>query len=363
MTDKMDITAKAENGRALMAIKGTIAGWRDTERNFTATVDGLIESGVKDAHLYINSPGGDCFEANEIVNVIKRFPGKITGEGGAMVASAATYIAIHCASFTMPENGLFMIHQPRGSASGRQAEIESYLALLGKMSQTYYEAYKARTTMPEKELKAKWEAGDFWMNAREAKEYGFATAIGGKTPITEATALMISEAGYNGPVAITENKKDTHLKKEFEMDLNGLLGQFGLAAGTTENQFIETVGEWKRKAERVEMLEKKEEERQNAEIEAMLNQAVLDKKITADVKEQWKEVLISNFDNGKKMLEALKPVEKPKINTPSASPADLNGKTFEQLQDENPEALAQMEKEDPEHFRKLFEDYKKRNNL
>ena len=113
----------------------------------------------------------------------------------------------------------------------------------------------------------------------------------------------------------------------------------------------------------MEMLEKKEEERQNAEIEAMLNQAVLDKKITADVKEQWKEVLISNFDNGKKMLEALKPVEKPKINTPSASPADLNGKTFEQLQDENPEALAQMEKEDPEHFRKLFEDYKKRNNL
>ena len=50
-------------------------------------------------HIYINSPGGECFEANEIVNVIKRFPGKITGEGGALVASAATYIAINCTSF------------------------------------------------------------------------------------------------------------------------------------------------------------------------------------------------------------------------------------------------------------------------
>lgn len=202
----MNITAKAENGRALISIKGMISGWRDTEKNFTATIDSLIESGVKDAHLYINSQGGDCFEANEIVNVIKRFPGKITGEGGAMVASAATYIAIHCASFMMPENGLFMIHQPRGVAAGRKAEIESYLALLEKMGKTYYEAYLARTTLPEKEFKAKWEAGDFWMNAKEAKQYGFATGISGKTTITEATATMIAEAGYSGPVAVTEEK-------------------------------------------------------------------------------------------------------------------------------------------------------------
>ena len=81
----MNITAKAENGRAVISIKGQIAGWRDSEKNFTATVDSLIESGVKDAHLYINSPGGDCFEANEIVNVMKRFPGTVTGEGGALV--------------------------------------------------------------------------------------------------------------------------------------------------------------------------------------------------------------------------------------------------------------------------------------
>lgn len=50
----MNITAKAENGRAVISIKGQIAGWRDSEKNFTATVDSLIESGVKDAHLYLS---------------------------------------------------------------------------------------------------------------------------------------------------------------------------------------------------------------------------------------------------------------------------------------------------------------------
>ena len=92
----MNLTATAENGRARIELKGTISKWRETEAEFTSKVEQLIRSGIKDVHIYINSPGGECFEANEIVNVIKKFPGKITGEGGALVASAATYIAINC---------------------------------------------------------------------------------------------------------------------------------------------------------------------------------------------------------------------------------------------------------------------------
>ena len=121
----MNLTATAENGRARIELKGTISKWRETEAEFTSKIEQLIRSGIKDVHIYINSPGGECFEANEIVNVIKKFPGKITGEGGALVASAATYIAINCTSFSMPANGLFMIHQVSGGACGRVADIES----------------------------------------------------------------------------------------------------------------------------------------------------------------------------------------------------------------------------------------------
>ena len=354
----MNITAVKDKGKALVSIKGAIAGWRDSERNFTASVDALIREGVSDVHLYINSPGGDCFEANEIVNVIKKFPGKITGEGGALVASAATYIAIHCESFTMPENGLFMIHQPRGYANGTQKQVKSYLELLEKMSGNYYQAYLKKTTMKEEDFKEKWEAGDFWMNAKEAKKYGFASAVEGQASISKDTAKMITETGYTGPVAITEFTNP--LNKE-EMELNALLVQFGMPANTTEDKFIQTVSEWKRKAERTEMLEKKEEERQSAEIEALLNKAILDKRITADTKEDWKETLESNFETGKRMLESLAPVKKPAIHTPT--PQATGNKTFEQLQDEDPEALARMEREDPEAFQALYNDYMKRNKV
>ena len=86
----MNLTATAENGRARIELKGTISKWRETEAEFTSKIEQLIRSGIKDVHIYINSPGGECFEANEIVNVIKKFPGKITGEGGALVARAGS---------------------------------------------------------------------------------------------------------------------------------------------------------------------------------------------------------------------------------------------------------------------------------
>ena len=354
----MNISAIKEKGKARIEIKGTIAGWRDTERNFTRSVEDMIREGIKDVHLYINSPGGDCFEANEIVNVIRKFPGKITGEGGALVASAATYIAIHCEEFIMPENGLFMIHQPRGFTSGTQKEVKTYLELLERMAETYFQAYLKKTTMKEDELKKKWEAGDFWMNAKEAKKYGFATSIEGKASITTASAKMIAEAGYTGPVAITEF---TNPLNNEEMELNALLVQFGMPVNTTEDKFIQTVSEWKRKAERTEMLEKKEEERQSAEIESLLNKAILEKRITADTKDDWKETLESNFETGKRMLESLTPVVKPTIKVPASK--GTTEKTFEQLQDEDPEALARLENEDPEAFQALYNDYVKRNKV
>lgn len=41
----------------------------------------------------------------------------------------------------------------------------------------------------------------------------------------------------------------------------------------------------------------------------------------------------------------------------------IQGKSFEQLTDENPELLSQLDKENPETFEKLFDEYKKRNKI
>ena len=56
----MNLTAKADGGRARIEIKGTISQWRDTESAFTAQIDEMLKAGIRDVHIYINSPGGEC---------------------------------------------------------------------------------------------------------------------------------------------------------------------------------------------------------------------------------------------------------------------------------------------------------------
>lgn len=143
------------------------------------------------------------------------------------------------------------------------------------------------------------------------------------------------------------------------MELNALLVQFGLSASMSEGQFIETISEWKRKAERVEMLEKKEEDRQNAEIEALLNQAILDRRITADVKEDWREMLVSNFESGKKMLAAMSPVKKPVVVKPLGNNSGADMKWEDIMND--PSACEKLMKEDPETYDRIFNEWVTKN--
>ena len=351
----MNLTATAENGRARIELKGTISKWRDTETEFTSKVEQLVKSGIKDVHIYINSPGGECFEANEIVNVIKKFPGNITGEGGALVASAATYIAINCSSFSMPENGLFMIHQVSGGACGKVAEIETALEVMRRLNEHYLNAFLSKCK-DKKKIKDAWDKGDYWMSAQEAKENGFVTEVTGKAKVDKTTAQMITNCGYTGEIEITDSINNEKLKND--MDVKMLATRFGMDASSTEAQFIAQVDVWKRKADRVEMLEKQEEQRREKEIDDLLNLAVKEKRITADVRDSWKENLNSNFDATKKMLDAIKPLEMPDIHAPGLT--NTTNKKFEDLQDD-PQALAELMDKNPAEYERLLNEYVKRN--
>lgn len=351
----MNLTAKADGGRARIEIKGMISQWRDTESSFTSQIDELIRSGVRDVHIYINSPGGECMEANEIVNVIKKFPGKITGEGGAMVASAATYIAINCEEFTMPENGFFMIHQISGGVCGKETDIESYLSMMRKLNEHYLNAFLAKCK-DKKKLKEEWGKGDYWMTAKEAHENGFVTAVSGKAKIDKATAQAIMNCGYTGSIEITD--KNSNEKTKNDMDLTMLTNRLGMETTSTEAQVLAQIDVYKRKAERTDMLERREEQRREQEINDLLDGAVKDRKITADVRDEWKEMLQSNFDSAKKMLVALKPVEIPKVVVPGAT--DTTGKTFEDLQ-KDPSALEKLMDENSKEYERLLNEYVKKN--
>lgn len=204
-TIPFNISATRQGAKAMIRITGEI-GWETDAETFRKEVDKLVADGIRDAHLYINTPGGSVFDANEIVNIISSFKGRITGEGGALVASAGTYIAVHCHSFSMPSNGQFMIHKPSGITTGKVSEIENYLKMMRSMEKLYFDAYLAKA-VDKADFKSKWEAGDYWMNASEAKQAGFITDVKAVVNVDPETIAMFAVCNCpNVPVAATRTE-------------------------------------------------------------------------------------------------------------------------------------------------------------
>lgn len=357
------ITAEKQSAnKALIRMTGEI-GWDVDAESFRREVDMLVGAGITDAHIYMNGPGGSCFDANEIVNILSAFTGEVTGEGGALVASAYTYIAMHCKSFVMPENGQFMIHKPLGYAAGTAAEILAYHKLLANMEAEYYGKYKARAK-DVAELDAKWNAGDWWMTAAEAVAAGFVTSVKEPVQIGRAAARMIAACGYPKDTELLINTKDK------EMGLKSIAVALGLPEDATEEQVRTRIDENKRKAERLESVERESREKARKELEnkinAKLEQAIREKRIQADAKEKWAEKLTADFEGVSVMLDSIAPVRSlgSQIRVEMASGrAVVNGKTFEQLQEEEPEVLAELQEKEPDVFEWLFADYRKRNKI
>src|SRR5690606_9900252 len=107
------ITASQQGTVANFRIIGYI-GWETAAEQFRQRADEMVAAGCTLAHLYINSQGGNCFDADEIKNILQANFTSFTGESGALVASAAADLASYCKTFEMPENGKMMIHKPRG---------------------------------------------------------------------------------------------------------------------------------------------------------------------------------------------------------------------------------------------------------
>jgi ATP-dependent protease ClpP protease subunit len=348
------ISAQAEGQTALVRITGTI-GWDTDSESFRGRMDAIKQQGIRDAHIYLHGPGGSTFDAEEIVNIIKEtFTGKVTGEGGALVASAYTRIAMICETFVMPENGMFMIHKPAGGAFGTANELRSYLKLLEDIESQYLVIYKSKAT-DAATLTKQWEAGYWWLTAKEAKDAGFITAVKGKAKIDAETSALITACGCPSdktPI-ININKKN--------MDLRQMAVSLGLPESATEAEINAAIAKGRKAQSDLQALQEENERTEKAakaaDIKAALDKAEKDRRITADVRSNWEKLLDADYESGIKALESLPAVEKANV-TPGSKTTDskttYKGKTFEELQDSDPDALAELEKNDPEAFGELF---------
>ena len=173
-----NLVKNEEEKTAELILYGSIGSdeyWDDiSDKVFKQDIENLGD--VENITLHINSPGGSVFSAVAIANTLKNHKAKVIANIDGLAASAATIITSACDTVRMPKNALFMIHNPITFAYGNNQEMQKTVEMLDKVKNSIIETYLNKTKT-DKETLSELMDNETWMNAEEAKEYGFIDEI------------------------------------------------------------------------------------------------------------------------------------------------------------------------------------------
>ena len=150
-----------------------------------------------DIDLWINSPGGDCYAAAQIYNMLMEYPGKVTVKIDGIAASAASVVAMAGSTVEMSPVATIMIHNPMTISIGDTHEMERTITFLAEIKESIINAYELKTGLSRAKISRLMDA-ETWMNAKKAVELGFADSVlytDVQRPVTEvADGLIFSRA-------------------------------------------------------------------------------------------------------------------------------------------------------------------------
>ena len=137
---------------------------------------GELNSGQGKVTVWINSPGGDCFAAAQIYNMLMEYSGPVDVHIDGIAASAASVIAMAGNHVAISPVGMMMIHIPATVSIGDEREMKKAMEMLSEVKESIINAYELKTGLPRKQLSNMMNA-ESWMNAKKALELGFADSI------------------------------------------------------------------------------------------------------------------------------------------------------------------------------------------
>ena len=167
------------NNAATINIYGDITSfpWCDGDVSATNLSRQLEElNDVSEISVYINSYGGEVAEGLAIYNALKRHKAKVKTYCDGFAASIASVIFMAGDERIMNDSSLLMIHNAWSFVQGNAKELRKQADDLDKITQASVVAYKAHSTLSEKEIVELMD-NESWILPDEAMEYGFATAI------------------------------------------------------------------------------------------------------------------------------------------------------------------------------------------
>lgn len=297
----LKITAASQNGVATINIIGYIANWSDANSGKIREQITELSSSSKKAKIYINSEGGSVFEANEIVNLIEDTFEEVKVIGGALIASAASFIFCSFPN-EIAENAQVMIHKPSANLRGTAMQIQKQLKMLQSAEDQYLKVYANKTGKTVAEVTELWNDGDHWMSASEAVTEGFADKIKGVAQVDDSTALALVACG-------APQQQEPNLKTD--MDLEVLALSLGLPKTATKADVQAKINTLKAASLEKDQLQAEldnlKANAETAKVKALLDKAVNEKKINASQRSKYEALAKSDYDAVEAILTDIAP--------------------------------------------------------
>jgi ATP-dependent Clp protease protease subunit len=128
--------------------------------------------------LVLSSPGGHV-ESGDMIHDIIRFvsaPVRILGTGWVASAGALIFCAAKRENRLALPNTRFLLHEPRGGVGGQASDVEIQAREIIRMRERLNAIFAEATGQPIERVKKDTDR-DYWMQAREALDYGLVGRI------------------------------------------------------------------------------------------------------------------------------------------------------------------------------------------
>lgn len=174
---------------------------------------------INTLNIYINSPGGDVFEGNTIMNMLKRKKCIKNVYIDGLAASIASVIAMAGDKIIMPSNSMMMIHNAWTYAAGNSNELRKLADDLDKVNASIRQTYldKAGDKLDEETLITLMD-NETWLTAQECYNYGLCDVVGEDKNIAAKFDLNLLNKYKNIPVNYVLNQAEVKNNKQEEVE-------------------------------------------------------------------------------------------------------------------------------------------------
>lgn len=270
-----------------------------------------LQSRYKKIDVRINSNGGDVFSGIAIYEALRTCKAEVTIYVDGVAASIAGIIAMCGKPLYMSPYARLMIHSVSGGGYGNASELRGLAALMENLERDLARMIADRCGMKPEDITARYfDGSDHWLTAQEAVDMKLADGIY-SMPDSNAPEGQTNEEVYK----FFYNRLNTNQTNIRDMALLDKLRMLPSFKDVNDEQgVIDLVRSLENKATKVDALERannayKEriEQAESKEIDAIMNKAVSEGKITKEQLPSFKTLMDKDRKTTEALLNSMKP--------------------------------------------------------